>query len=176
MKKIIHIALASFMILAASAPSMAKHHEHKNKKHGYEQTYRHKNKKHHDRPAPHELYPGHRGKKHQKNHYHKHQYSGRGFDDLVYRASYGYPNVQVYSMGNNIYVVRYKRHGHYYMRQINVVNNTMMAPQAITLNDNGWYLTSRPSYYYIPNGAYVNLNIGGGPNRPNVNINIPISH
>lgn len=173
MKKLIYAILATVMMLTASIPALAEPDGRHHGRPGYERPYRPGGDRHPDRPKP----PKHKKKHHKRHHkerYHRHHYSGRGFDDLVYRASYGSPDVQVYSMGNNLYIVRYARNGRYYMRQINAVRNTMLAPQAITLNGRGWYLTSNPDYYYTPNGSSINLNIGGNPYRPSLNINIPI--
>lgn len=173
MKKLTYAILTAVMILTASIPTLAepnsRHHGQTEYEHPYHSGggHRHKQPKQQKRQKNH-----HRN--HKRDSYPRHHYSGHGFDDLVYRASYGSPNVQVYSMGNNMYIVRYMRNGRYYMRQINPVRNTILTPQAITLNGRGWYLNSNPNYYYVTEGSSINLNIGGGNSRPSININIPI--
>lgn len=169
MKRLLTLALAALISIAASLPLIARPPHGRPGGHGPGREYFDGDRRHHDRPAP---PPRHHDKKH-KHHKKRHHHSGREFNDLVYRASYGAPNVQVYSMGDDIYVVRYARNGRYYMRRFNPVTNAIFSPQAITLNGRGWYLTSNPSYYYTPNGSSLNLNIGSG-RGPNININLPI--
>lgn len=173
-KPIILTGLAALLISAAALPIAARPPHGEPGGPGPRHEYMAGPHRHRDRPAP---PPRHHAKKpkHHKKHRQRHYYSGRGFDDLVYRASYGSPNVQIYSMGNDVYVVRYVRNGRYYIRQINAIRNTMLAPQAITLDGRGWYLTANPSYYYVPNGTTLNLNIGSG-RGPNININLPVGH
>ncbi len=96
---------------------------------------------------------------------HSHMGYGYGYDykhnkrlhKMIKRYGKGYRDVRVWQLSPDRYVMCYMNAGHYFMRELNTIYNTITSPMRVLLNDGYWTVYGAPNRYYVPNGPSINI-------------------
>ena len=96
---------------------------------------------------------------------HSHMGYGHGYDykhnkrlhKMIKKYGKGYRDVRVWQLSPDRYVMCYMNAGHYFMRELNTIYNTITSPMRVLLNDGYWTVYGAPNRYYVPNGPSINV-------------------
>ena len=96
---------------------------------------------------------------------HSHMGYGYGYDykhnkrlhKMIKKYGKGYRDVRVWQLAPDRYVMCYMNAGHYFMRELNTIYNTITSPMRVLLNDGYWTVYGAPHRYYVPNGPSINI-------------------
>ena len=76
---------------------------------------------------------------------------------MIKKYGKGYRDVRVWQLSPDRYVMCYMNAGHYFMRELNTIYNTITSPMRVLLNDGYWTVYGAPNRYYVPNGPSINV-------------------